>query len=60
MAKKTCCVWCWRTIIMPDAYDPKARDKDVVCSEPCRVAEFKFRQQFSDENIHKWRRQNGW
>jgi len=24
MAKKACCVWCWRKIILPDTFDPKA------------------------------------
>jgi hypothetical protein len=60
MAKKACCVWCWRKIILPDIFDPKDPTKDVVCSEPCRQQEAEFRQQFSDEAIMKWRKDNGW
>jgi hypothetical protein len=60
MAKKTCCVWCWRTIILPDTYDPKDPKTDAICSDPCREAEYKFRQMFSDEAIMEWRKKNGW
>lgn len=49
MPKQTCCVWCWKTITVPDNYNDLQHKG--VCSPKCAKAERWFCRTHSDEHI---------
>lgn len=50
MPKRTCCVWCWAPISVPDDYDDLIYKG--VCSDACARQEFLFARAYSNE--HYW------
>jgi hypothetical protein len=48
---KACCAWCLCIVTMPDTFDPKDPNKDVVCTKECAENERRFRMYYSDELI---------